>query len=181
MPLVNVVVNQAEDERVMQRLARALRANDMYARSLRDFSDSYEHEQRIQGINFNPPPGQILVCNFGLGFKVPEPVKVRPVLVISPKADDWTGLCTVLVISSNRPDPIEPYHLQLPAGLLPDEKYPEAWIKGDLVMTVGHHRLDRFKSGRREYITPVVGADVLKEARRCVLHATGMHSLTIHW
>lgn len=181
MPDVTVVVNQAEDERVVQRLARALRANDIYARSLRDFADSYEDEQRIFGIKFNPVPGQILVCNFGLGFKPPEPVKVRPVLVISPKADAWTGLCTVLTISSQRPDPIEPYHMQLPEGLLPSDKYPEAWIKGDLLTTVGHHRLDRMMVGRREYVTPVVGADVLREARRCALHVLGMHSLTIHW
>lgn len=178
---VTTVVNQEEDERVMQMLARALRANDAYARNLRDFADSYENEQKIFGINFNPAAGQILVCNFGIGFKPPEPVKVRPVLVISPKADGWTGLCTVLTISSQRPDPIKPYHLQLPAGLLPESKYPEAWIKGDLITTVGHHRLDRMMVGRREYVVPVIGADVLREARRCVLHVLAMHSLTIHW
>jgi hypothetical protein len=27
----------------------------------------------------------------------------------------------------------------------------------------------------------LVPDDVLREARRCVLHATGMHSLTEHW
>lgn len=179
--MVNVIVNHESDERVIQKLAQALRGNDLYADNLRDFADSFEKEQRVFGIEFNPSPGQILVCNFGLGFKKPEPVKVRPVLVVSPKAAKWSGLCTVIPISSKRPDPIKPHHLQLPDGLLPANEYPEAWLKGDLVSTVGHHRLDRVKFGKREYRTPIVSTNVLREARRCVLHATGMHSLTIHW
>lgn len=178
---VTVVVNQDADEAVVQELAACLRANDSYSRQLRDFADCLEKEQRVQGINWQPQPGQILACHFGLGFKVPEMVKTRPVLVISPKIQPWTKLCIVLPISSRTPDPVLDHHLELPRGLVPNDKYDEAWIKGDTIMAVSCHRLDRVKTGFRSYEAPIVPADVLKEARRCVLHATGMHSLTAYW
>ena len=178
---VTVVLNQHADEHVIQELAACLRANDELATQLRDFADDLQNEQRVQGINWQPQAGQILICHFGLGFRKPEMIKTRPVIVISPKVSPWTKLCTVLPISSRPPVPVRPHHLRLPEGLVPGAKYREAWVKGDVVMTVGAHRLDRIKAGFRRYVAPVVPPDVLKEARRCVLHSNGMHSLTVHW
>lgn len=178
---VTVVVNQDADEAVIQELAACLRANDSFSKQLRDFADCLEKEQRVQGISWQPRAGQILICHFGLGFRSPEMVKTRPVMVIPPKIIPWTKLCVVLPISSKAPNPVMGYHYKLPDGLVPDEKYEEAWIKGDTVMAVSCHRLDRVKTGFRAYTSPLAPADVLKEARRCVLHATGMHSLTVHW
>lgn len=178
---INIVVNQDGDEAVLLEFAARLRANDPAAMQLRDFADSLVNDQPVQGIVFQPKAGQILVCHFGLGFQKPEMVKTRPVLVISPKIQPWTKLCLVLPISSSAPEPVMDHHYRLPDGLLPGSKYDEAWIKGDMVMAVACHRLDRIKAGFRNYVAPIVPADVLKEARRCVLHSTGMHTLTEHW
>lgn len=178
---VNIVVNQDSDERVAQTLASALRRNDDLSRQLRDFASAIDNDQIPNGIRFQPKPGHILVCNFGVGFRVPENVKTRPVLVISPHQRKWTGLCVVVPISSQIPNVVRPYHYKLPTGTVPGNKYAESWIKGDMVIAVGAHRLDRLKVGPRQYATPKVPDEVLKEARRCVLHAEGMHALTAHW
>ncbi|MBR25736.1 MAG: hypothetical protein CML46_02130 [Rhodobacteraceae bacterium] len=176
-----VVVNQNNDELVVQQLVAALRANDRCARQIRSFAADIAAVAQTRGLSFQPRPGQILACHFGLGFEVPENVKTRPVLVVSPKQRENTGLCVVVPISSKRPDEPKPYHFMLPAGLVPNEKYAESWIKGDMVVSVGLHRLDRFKVGFREYAAPMVPDEVLREARRCVLHAVGMASLTGNW
>lgn len=178
---VTVVVNQDSDEAVIQELANCLRSNDSFSKQLRDFADCLEKEQRVHGISWQPSPGQILICHFGLGFRSPEMVKTRPVVVISPKVNPWTRLCVVVPISSRAPEPVLHHHYRLPDGIVPGEKYKEAWIKGDTLMAVSCHRLDRIKVGFRNYVAPMVPAEVLKEVRRCVLHSTGMHSLTIHW
>lgn len=178
---VSVIVHQDDDEKVIQNLARILRSNDRFARQLRDFSDMAARHKPPRGLNFQPAPGQILACHFGLGFEVPENVKVRPVMVISPKRRVWSRLCVVVPISSQPPDHPMAHHLQLPRGLIPGRKYDEAWIKGDMVVAVGAHRLDRFKVGPREYAAPTVPPQVLRDTRRCILHAAGMDSLTVHW
>jgi uncharacterized protein YifN (PemK superfamily) len=178
---ITVVVNQDADEPIIQQIAAALRANGSHAVQLRDFAETISEDQPVRGIEFQPKAGNILVCHFGLGFRKPEMVKTRPVLVISPKVRIWTKLCLVVPISSTPPDPVLPHHYQLPDGLLPGGKYDQAWIKGDMVMAVGAHRLDRIKAGFRNYVAPLVPDDVLREARRCVLHAAGMQSLTDHW
>lgn len=177
---VTVTVQQEEDEEVIRKLASCLRANDSFSRQLRDFADCLENEQRVQGINWQPQPGQILICHFGLGFRPPEMVKTRPVMVISPKTQIWTKLCIVVPISSLAPDPVQEYHYKLPKGLVPDKKYKEAWIKGDTVMAVSCNRLDRLKIKPREYVVPQAPSDVLKEVQRCILHATGLKALTRH-
>lgn len=177
---VTVTVLHEEDEEVIRTLASCLRANDSFSRQLRDFADCLENEQRVQGINWQPQPGQILICHFGLGFRPPEMVKTRPVMVISPKTRIWTKLCIVVPISSRAPDPAEHHHFKLPKGLLPDRKYEEAWIKADTVMAVSCHRLDRLKIKPREYIVPLAPPDVLREVQKCVLHATGLQALTRH-
>jgi uncharacterized protein YifN (PemK superfamily) len=178
---VTVVVNQEADEEVVKCAAAILRSNNAFASQLREFVADVKDQHPPNGIAFQPSPGQILACHFGLGFRVPEMTKTRPVLVISPHQRVWTRLCVVVPISSKEPETIEPYHLKLPAGLVPGEKYHQAWIKGDSVMAVADHRLDRLKVGFRQYVAPIVPAQILKEIRRCILHATGMHALTTHW
>jgi mRNA interferase MazF len=50
-----------------------------------------------------------------------------------------------------------------------------------MVQAVAAHRLDRMKTGKRTYADVFVPDEVLDAARRCILHATGMHSLTVNW
>ncbi|MCY1665732.1 type II toxin-antitoxin system PemK/MazF family toxin [Rhizobium sp. SL86] len=174
-------VHEEADGEVLKKLADCLKANDAFARQLRDFAHGLEAEQRVQGITWQPHPGQILICHFGLGFRPPEMIKTRPVIVISPKSRLWTRLCIVVPISSRPPNPPLYHHYKLPNGLLPGLKYEEAWVKGDTVAAVSCERLDRIKIGPRQYVSPQVPPDVLKEVRRCILHSTGMQSLTQHW
>lgn len=168
------------DDTVLETIARCLRSNGNHANQIRRFADDLLDEKVVNGITFQPQPGQILVCNFSLGFTPPEMVKVRPVMVVSPKTTPWTGLCMVVPISSKEPSPMLGHHYALPAGLVPRSKYANSWIKGDMVMTVGAKRLDRFKVGFRKYEAPVAPPEVLKAVRRCILHSAGMKSLTPH-
>lgn len=176
-----VLVNSEDDERVLQLLAGALRRGDRFSKQLRDFADTIEEDPLPAGLRFEPLPGQLLACHFGLGFEVPENVKTRPVLVISPRQRERTGLRLVVPISSKPPREPRAHHYRLPDGLVPNDKYEESWIKGDMAISVGLHRLDRFKVGFRDYRAPTVPDEVLREARRCVLHAAGMDTLTAHW
>lgn len=171
----------SRDDLALRTLAEELRQGGERARRVRDFAAEIIGDKIVSGLRFQPRPGQILICRFGAGFEVPENVKTRPVIVLSPHQRRWSGLCVVAPISSKAPDPVSPIHFLMPPGILPGDKYPEAWIKGDMVIAVGRHRLDRFKIGHRQYAAPTAPAYVLHEARRCVLHALGMHSLTIHW
>lgn len=179
MPNIQVSVVDEGDERATQALASCLRRNDQFASQIRDFAKTIQEDQHPQGLTFQPMPGQIVICHFGLAFRQPEMTKTRPVLVVSAHQRQWTRVCTVMPISSKAPDPMEPRHLELPSGISQGQRYPRAWIKGDLIVSVASHRLDRMKTGFRQYVTPSVPPDVLKEARRCALHRLGLHSLTI--
>lgn len=122
MPQVTVTVHSDEDAEAIEALAHILRSNDTHANPLRAFVATASRDQQPRGLRFQPRPGQILVCHFGLGFRPPEMVKTRPVLVISPKRRDATMLCTVVPISSKAPEEIRPYHFKLPEGVLPSPK-----------------------------------------------------------
>lgn len=62
-------------------------------------------------ITFHPSPGQILLCDFSQGFRVPEMVKSkRPVIVLTPAFKHRSDLVTIVPLSTVRPDPVQPYH-----------------------------------------------------------------------
>ncbi len=59
-------------------------------------------------LTFHPKPDTLLICDFDRGFKAPEMVKKRPVVVISPRRRKSTPqLCTVVPLSSSAPNPVE--------------------------------------------------------------------------
>jgi hypothetical protein len=60
-------------------------------------------------------PGAIVICDFSEGFRPPEMVKIRPVVVISPRRRT-AQLVTVVPLSSVAPLPVQPWHYQLPPG-----------------------------------------------------------------
>jgi uncharacterized protein YifN (PemK superfamily) len=70
-------------------------------------------------------------------------VKVRPVVVISPRRRS-SQLVTVVPMSSLPPSPIEPWHYPLPAGAYPPAR-GQVWVKADMIATVALARLDRVK------------------------------------
>jgi mRNA interferase MazF len=104
-------------------------------------------------LTFHPGRGAIVICDYSTGFRPPEMVKVRPVVIISPRRRS-SQLVTVVPISSTPPSPVEPWHYQLPPGAYPPAR-GTVWVKADLVATVAIARLDRVKTkgpaGQRIY------------------------------
>jgi uncharacterized protein YifN (PemK superfamily) len=81
-------------------------------------------------------------------------VKYRPVISVSRKRNDGEPLCTVVPISSTAPGIIRDHHYLLPQDELPHhlrDKYPEAWVKVDMVATVAFRRLNLLWHGRDAY------------------------------
>ena len=126
-------------------------------------------------LTYHPGPGAIVICDFSTGFREPEMVKVRPVVVISPRRR--TGqLVTVVPLSSTAPERVEPWHHQLSPGAYPPARGP-IWAKCDMVVTVALHRLDRVKIKRdrnRIYQVFQVSAAELADILACVDAALGI-------
>lgn len=137
------------------------------------------------GLKFDPPPGQILICEFPEGFKEPEMVKTRPVMVVSPRLKQRNGLCSVVPLSTTPPDRIQNWHylLKLDRPLPSPWSADEQWVKADMLTTVSYHRLNliptkRDHEGKRKYLTIIVKHDELKAIRKCLLHGLGLGQLT---
>ena len=124
-------------------------------------------------ISFHPDPGTILICDFSTGFQPPEMVKIRPVVVISPRRRVGSAL-TVVPLSSVPPVPLEPWHYLLPPGSYPPAR-SDMWAKCDMVTTVSPARLDRVKTkinGDRVYQVfrlPDPGLDAIRAAVKAAL------------
>lgn len=136
-------------------------------------------------IREHPGQGCVVICDYTEGFAEPEMVKRRPALVICPRIRARAGLCTIVALSTTPPDPVMPYHreIKLPFSLPPPFDSETAWIKGDMVNSVGFHRIDLIRlgkdpNGRRRYLLTPVGDEILLAARRCVLHGLGLSVLT---
>lgn len=138
-------------------------------------------------ITFHPPLGAVLICDFGAGFRLPEMVKRRPVIVVSPRISGRGSLCTVVALSTTAPAPVMPYHQQI--DLDPPLPSPwesrGVWIKGDMVNAVGFHRLNlvrlgKDRSGKRMYLTTPQSRENVSAIRRCVLAGVGLSMLTKH-
>ena len=132
-------------------------------------------------IQFDVPPGTVLLCDYSSGFREPEMVKRRPALVISPRLRQRTGLCTVVPLSTTPPDAPQAYHIELemPFPLPAPWASEHAWAKGDMLATVSFERLDLFRTdrdqyGKRKYLKPRISAEQLSQVRECVKHALGL-------
>lgn len=130
----------------------------------------------------------ILMCDFSKGFKEPELVKERPVIVIATGGRTGSKLVTVVGLSTTEPNPIRDYHCKIdnkklpPTGLFLNKTN---WIKGDMIYTVGFHRLSligigRGTDGKRRYYMNKLGRDSMREVYSCVLHGLNLGSLTQH-
>ncbi|MAT66235.1 MAG: hypothetical protein CMN57_11400 [Gammaproteobacteria bacterium] len=142
-------------------------------------------------ITIHPKVGQILLCDFSLGFKEPEMVKSgRPVVVLSPTMKGRPNLVTVVALSTEPPAPVMPYHLELPRAALPQlGRFQErpSWVKGDMVYTVGFHRLELIRVGKRDprtgkrfYFTQRLGREHMRQIYGCVLHGLNLGHLVPH-
>lgn len=135
-------------------------------------------------ISIHPKIGQILLCDFSRGFKEPEMVKSgRPVVVISPPMPTRPQLVTIVALSTVPPDPVLPFHMRLPRASLPQigQFERDTWVKGDMVYSVGFHRLDLIKLGKRDpntgkrlYFTNRLGRENMRAIYACVLHGLNL-------
>ena len=116
----------------------------------------------------------ILICDYGLTAPAPKMVKVRPVVVVSPRRRVGS-IVTVVPLSSVAPVPPLPWHHLIPPGVYPPARGP-MWAKCDMVAAVSASRLDRVKvvaAGVREYHTFTMPSVDLEAILQGVLVALG--------
>lgn len=137
-------------------------------------------------IQFHPQRGTILICDFD-GMREPEMVKRRPVVVISPRLRNRGNLVAIVPLSTTHPGDTFPYHFRLcidpPLPAPYDDPY--CWVKGDMVYTVGFHRLflpqlGKDASGKRQTDMRVLGDGDMASIMSCVLNGIGLEHLTDH-
>ena len=132
-------------------------------------------------INFHPKPGTVLICDFDTGFKPPEIVKKRPVVVVSKSHHE---LVTVVPLSTTEPRPLEKCHHEMQFASLPVPlRGKKHWAKCDLITTVAFWRLDRVRAGKhpttgkRMYVSYVVRPEDLTAIQQAILHVLGLTGL----
>jgi uncharacterized protein YifN (PemK superfamily) len=80
------------------------------------------------GIKYPAGIGTILLCDDARGgFRPPEMVKRRPAIVISPRLPHRNGLCTVVPVSSDRPDHEVDYVVRLEFIRRCRSRFPIEW------------------------------------------------------
>ena len=128
-------------------------------------------------ISFFPRAGQILVCDFS-GFKEPEMVKPRPVIIVSPKLPYRSEIVTVVPISTTAPIHNLPFVVKLLKNYHPAEPDDySCWAKCDMVINIARWRLNGFKVGRRKWEYPqATGAD-LEAVKLGVIYGLGLGTL----
>ena len=128
-------------------------------------------------IQFYPRSGQILVCDFK-DFQAPEMIKIRPVIVVSPRLPYRSEIVTIVPISTSPPRHTLKFVVQLSKNCHPNEDDEKpCWAKCDMIMNIGLWRLNSFKVGRRKWLTPVASKKDLNHVRAGVLHGLGMGHL----
>lgn len=91
-----------------------------------------------------PRRGEVLVCNFDSGFRAPEMVKKRPVVVLSVRESHSRRLCTVVPFSTTAPTPAMAWHHPLPHVVVPGLlAQAPIWAKCDMLATVSFERLNK--------------------------------------
>jgi uncharacterized protein YifN (PemK superfamily) len=140
-------------------------------------------------LTFHPEPGTFLICDFSKGFKAPEMVKRRPVLVVSPRLKRASGLCTVVAISTVPPETTENWHYELPSASMPNTpQFQEkgSWVKGDMIYRVAFERLNLinmgkdYQTGKRTYFKQRLGREQMKGVYGCILHSMNLGHLSPH-
>jgi uncharacterized protein YifN (PemK superfamily) len=132
-------------------------------------------------LTIHPERGMIVQCLYAPGFKPPEMVKKRAVIVVSPRLRKRDQLCAVVPLSTTNPTPVMPYHHRIKFS--PTLPFPyeaeECWVKGDMLNTVGFHRLSplflgKDHEGKRRYIFPKLSAEDMAAVETCVLAGLGI-------
>jgi uncharacterized protein YifN (PemK superfamily) len=129
----------------------------------------------------HPRAGQVVVCDFA-GFKEPEMVKARPVIVVSPRLPYRSEIAAIVPISLTPPRHDLPFCYRLSRNYHPEE--PDdlpCWAKADMLLNVGLYRLSAFKVGRRKYDYPTLTAEDLEGVRHAILCGLGLDRFEIRF
>lgn len=113
----------------------------------------------------------ILMCDFA-GYKLPEIIKKRPVVVISPNHMRRPGLVTVVPFSTTPPERAEAWHIEMLNHLRRDGSM--VWAKCDCVATVCYERLDRVMTSKRRYEVIYVSKEELQHIRNAAAISLGI-------
>jgi uncharacterized protein YifN (PemK superfamily) len=117
-------------------------------------------------------------------MRVPEMVKRRAVVVISPRQRSGPRLAIVVPLSTSQPERVMPYHHLL--QLSPEQQMPrpfegrEKWVKGDMLYTMSFDRLSRPcagkdpDTGRRIYPSLMLTEVQMECVEKSVLAAIGI-------
>ncbi len=139
------------------------------------------------GLTYHPKQGTLVLARFDKGFREPEMVKTRLAVVISKDMKARRGLCTIVPLSTTDPRPPQPYHCRIDPALTIPEPWGNRprWVKGDMMLAAGFHRLDLLRlgkgpDGRRVYQTDTISGDDLLAIQRCVLAGLSLGQLTKH-
>lgn len=138
-------------------------------------------------LTFYPTPGLVLMCDFTTGFREPEMVKKRPVVVVSAKFQQTShqnSLCTVVPISTVVPRTVDRWHHRLAEASVPPplrKAGEESWAKCDMVVSVAFNRLDKIRTGRvdgkRQFAEHSVTPEDLRGIQACLLYVLNMANL----
>ncbi|MDE2004924.1 MAG: type II toxin-antitoxin system PemK/MazF family toxin [Rhodospirillales bacterium] len=130
----------------------------------------------------HPVPGTIVRVDLSEGFRVPEIGKRRPPIVLSPAIPGRPRMCTIVPLSRAVPRPPLAHHLLVtfdPPLPSPYDR-PQAWVKGDIVLTVAFHRLRLLFSGsnggQRKYDARVLDAETFARVKQCVRRGLGLQN-----
>ena len=132
-------------------------------------------------LTYHPHMGELLMCDF-TGFKVPEMIKTRPVVVVSPRRRGSAArLCTIVPLSTVAPNPVLKYHHPMDPKSLPlSLRTAVSWAKCDMLYAVSLDRLSRvrFKMGsQRVYVRQQILSADLDAIRRAVVLALGLDAI----
>lgn len=113
--------------------------------------------------------------------------KRRPAVIVSPRFRSRANLCTVVPLSTTKPNPEEKYHFRLQTDPVLPHPYNKEyhWVKADMLYTVSFSRLSllfegKDDQGKRIYDERVICAADLKKVQECMLYGLGMGALTPH-
>jgi mRNA interferase MazF len=130
-------------------------------------------------IQFPPNRKSIILCDFDLGgFRPPEMVKLRPVIVIVGRLPGRFGLATIVPLSTTPPRVNCDYQPELHLGLPLPRPFNSSncWAKADMVMSVSYERLNLFRTqrspdGRRAYQKFEVSEPQFEVVKTAILRA----------
>jgi mRNA interferase MazF len=139
-------------------------------------------------LQFTPTPGTVVICDYTTGFRVPEMVKERLAVVVSPRLPHRDGLCTVVPLSTTPARSGIRYQCRITLPVPAPQPYEGSikWAKADMLATVGFWRLELPYtgkdpiSGRRRYLKIIVTPEDMKNIQSAILHAIGLGDLTGH-